>query len=96
HRAGGIMAILGELDRAGLLKTNVPTIHSATLGEALSRWDVTQSNSESVAEFYRASPGGIPTQVAFSQSRRYDALDLDRAKGVIRDKANAFSQDGGL
>lgn len=96
HRAGGIMAILGELDRAGLLQTNVPTIHSTTLGEALSRWDVTQSNSESVADFYRASPGGIPTQVAFSQNRRYDALDLDRAKGVIRDKAHAFSQDGGL
>lgn len=96
HRAGGIMAILGELDRAGLLHTDVPTIHAATLGEALSRWDVAQSNSETVADFYRASPGGVPTQVAFSQDRRYAELDLDRTKGVIRDKAHAFSQDGGL
>lgn len=96
HRAGGIMAILGELDRAGLLHTDVPTIHAATMGEALSRWDVAQSNSETVADFYRASPGGVPTQVAFSQDRRYAELDLDRAKGVIRDKAHAFSQDGGL
>ncbi|MBS0251247.1 MAG: dihydroxy-acid dehydratase [Proteobacteria bacterium] len=96
HRAGGIMAILGELDRAGLLHTDVPTIHAATLGEALSRWDVAQSNSETVADFYRASPGGVPTQVAFSQDRRYAELDRDRTKGVIRDKAHAFSQDGGL
>jgi dihydroxy-acid dehydratase len=96
HRAGGIMAILGELDRAGLIHTDLPTIHSATLGEALSRWDVAQTSSESVADFYRASPGGVPTQVAFSQNRRYAALDLDRASGVIRDKAHAFSQDGGL
>jgi dihydroxy-acid dehydratase len=96
HRAGGIMAILGELDRAGLLHTDVPTIHAATMGEALSRWDVAQSNSETVADFYRASPGGVPTQVAFSQDRRYAELDLDRTKGVIRDKAHAFSQDGGL
>jgi dihydroxy-acid dehydratase len=96
HRAGGIMAILGELDRAGLLHTNLPTIHSETLGDALSRWDIAQTSSETVADFYRASPGGVPTQVAFSQNRRYAELDLDRAKGVIRDKANAFSQDGGL
>ncbi len=96
HRAGGIMAILGELDRAGLIHTDVPTIHSASLGEAISRWDVAQTASETVAEFYRASPGGVPTQVAFSQNRRYSELDLDRAKGVIRDKAHAFSQDGGL
>ncbi|WP_409560461.1 dihydroxy-acid dehydratase [Hyphomicrobium sp. MC8b] len=96
HRAGGIMAILGELDRAGLLHTDVPTVHAATLGEALSHWDVAQSNSETVADFYRASPGGVPTQVAFSQDRRYAELDLDRTKGVIRDKAHAFSQDGGL
>ncbi|MBS0234686.1 MAG: dihydroxy-acid dehydratase [Proteobacteria bacterium] len=96
HRAGGIMAILGELDRANLIHTDVPTIHAATLGDALSRWDVGQASSESVAEFYRASPGGVPTQVAFSQNRRYAELDLDREKGVIRDKAHAFSQDGGL
>jgi dihydroxy-acid dehydratase len=96
HRAGGIMAILGELDRAGLIHTDLPTVHSSTLGEALSRWDIAQTSSESVSDFYRAAPGGVPTQVAFSQNRRYAALDLDRAKGVIRDKAHAFSQDGGL
>jgi dihydroxy-acid dehydratase len=96
HRAGGIMAILGELDRAGLIHTDLPTVHSTTLGDALSRWDIAQTSSESVTDFYRAAPGGVPTQVAFSQNRRYAALDLDRAKGVIRDKAHAFSQDGGL
>jgi dihydroxy-acid dehydratase len=96
HRAGGIMALLGELDRAGLIHTDLPTIHSATLGEALARWDIAQTSSASVADFYRASPGGVPTQVAFSQNRRYAELDLDRAEGVIRDKAHAFSQDGGL
>jgi dihydroxy-acid dehydratase len=96
HRAGGIYAILGELARAGLLHTDLPTVHSATLGEALSRWDVRVSNSESVANFYRAAPGGVPTQVAFSQSRRFDALDLDREKGAVRDADHAFSKDGGL
>ncbi|WP_400768274.1 dihydroxy-acid dehydratase [Methylosinus sporium] len=96
HRAGGIYAILGELSRAGLLHTELPTVHSATLGEALTRWDVRVSNSESVATFYRAAPGGVPTQVAFSQSRRFDALDLDREKGAVRDAAHAFSKDGGL
>jgi dihydroxy-acid dehydratase len=96
HRAGGIMAILGELDRAGLLKTDVPTVHSTTLGEALERWDVRRTASEKVHEFYRAAPGGVPTQVAFSQSRRWDELDLDRETGVIRDAAHAFSRDGGL
>ena len=96
HRAGGIMAILGELERGGLIHTEVPTVHSATLGEALARWDVRRANSESVATFYRAAPGGVPTQVAFSQSRRWDALDLDREGGVIRDVEHAFSKDGGL
>jgi dihydroxy-acid dehydratase len=96
HRAGGVMAILGELDRAGLLHADAPTVHAPTLGEALARWDVRQSNSEAVHQFFRAAPGGVPTQVAFSQSRRWDALDLDREGGVIRDAAHAFSQDGGL
>ncbi|MFD1694773.1 dihydroxy-acid dehydratase [Roseibium aestuarii] len=96
HRAGGIFGILGELDRAGLIDSTVPTIHSASLKEGLSRWDVTQTNSESVHTFFRAAPGGVPTQVAFSQSRRYDDLDLDRAKGVIREKDHAYSKDGGL
>ncbi|MCD0423115.1 dihydroxy-acid dehydratase [Rhodopseudomonas sp. BR0M22] len=96
HRAGGIMAILGELDRGGLLDTSCTTVHSETLGAALARWDIRQSNSESVRTFFRAAPGGVPSQTAFSQERRYDELDLDREKGVIRDVAHAFSKDGGL
>ncbi|MDR3495557.1 MAG: dihydroxy-acid dehydratase [Ancalomicrobiaceae bacterium] len=96
HRAGGIMAILGELDRAGLIHTELPTVHAASMGEALARWDIRQTNSETTRDFYRAAPGGIPTQMAFSQERRFDELDLDRETGVIRDKAHAFSQDGGL
>jgi len=96
HRAGGIMAILGELDRAGLINAALPTVHTATLGEALARWDVKQTSSETTHTFYRAAPGGVPTQVAFSQDNRYASLDLDREVGTIRDKAHAFSQDGGL
>ena len=96
HRAGGIMAILGELDRAGLIDTGVATVHSRTLGEALDRWDVRRTRSETVQTFYRAAPGGVPTIVAFSQERRFDALDLDRQNGTIRDLAHAFSKDGGL
>lgn len=96
HRAGGIFGILGELDRAGLIDSTVPTIHSSSLKEGLTRWDVTQTNSESVHKFFRAAPGGVPTQVAFSQDRRWDDLDLDRSKGVIRDREHAYSQDGGL
>jgi dihydroxy-acid dehydratase len=96
HRAGGIMAILGELDRAGLLHTNVPTVHSETLALALDRWDVKRRPSDSVQQFYRAAPGGVPTQVAFSQERRFKDLDVDRAGGAIRDSAHAFSRDGGL
>ena len=96
HRAGGIMAILGELHRANLLHTALPTVHSPTLGDALVEWDVTLTNNPIVHEFYRAAPGGVPTQTAFSQSRRWDALDTDRQNGVIRSQAHAFSQDGGL
>ncbi len=96
HRAGGIMAILGELDRAGLLNTTVPTVHAETLGAALARWDVAGNASEGVRTFYQAAPGGVPTQVAFSQDRRYRALDTDREAGVIHDAAHAFSRDGGL
>ena len=96
HRAGGIMAILGELDRAGLIHRDLPTVHSPTMADALAKYDVAQSTDESVHQFYRAAPGGVPTQVAFSQSRRYPELDLDRKTGVIRTKEHAFSQDGGL
>src|SRR5690606_24487378 len=96
HRAGGIMAILGELDRAGLINRNVPTVHTKTLGEAIEHWDVVQTASEEVREFYRAAPGGVPTQVAFSQDRRWETLDLDRAAGAIRSVEHPFSKDGAL
>ncbi len=96
HRAGGIMGILAELDRAGLLNTDVPTIHSPTLAEAIGHWDVVTTADPKVTEFFRAAPGGVPTQIAFSQSRRYPELDIDRRGGVIRTKEHAFSQDGGL
>jgi dihydroxy-acid dehydratase len=96
HRAGGVMAILGELDRAGLLHTGLPTVHAATMGEALDRWDVKRTASETVHNFYRAAPGGVRTMEAFSQEERYEDVDTDRAAGVIRDAAHAFSKDGGL
>jgi len=96
HRAGGVMAILGELDRAGLLHTHLPTVHAPTMGDALARWDVVQSTDAAVSEFYRAAPGNVPTQVAFSQSKRWDELDVDRKAGAIRSAENAFSKDGGL
>ncbi|WFP50943.1 dihydroxy-acid dehydratase [Methylomonas sp. EFPC3] len=96
HRAGGIMAILAELNRAGKLHTDVPTVHAKTLGEALAQWDVMNNPSESVKTFYMAGPGGIPTQVAFSQNARWPSLDLDRAEGCIRSFEHAFSQEGGL
>jgi dihydroxy-acid dehydratase len=96
HRAGGIMAILGELARAELLALDAPTVHEKTLGAAIARWDVVTAESDAVRTLFRAAPGGVPTQQAFSQSERYDALDLDREKGVIRDRAHAFSQEGGL
>ena len=96
HRAGGIMAILGELDRAGLIHADLPTVHSATMADALNTWDICRTNDPAVQTFYLAAPGGVPTQTAFSQSRRWEALDLDRENGVIRSKDHAFSQDGGL
>jgi dihydroxy-acid dehydratase len=96
HRAGGIMAILGELDRAGLINRDCPTVLYPTMGEALDCCDVKRNTDKKVHEFYRAAPGGIPTQTAFSQNRRYPKLDLDRENGCIRDKAHAYSQDGGL
>ncbi|MGA1759327.1 MAG: dihydroxy-acid dehydratase [Paracoccaceae bacterium] len=96
HRAGGIMAILGELDRAGLIHRNCRTVHEPTIGDALNKWDVMRTNDPDVHNFFRAAPGGVRTTQAFSQSRRYDSVDMDRKGGVIRNKENAFSQDGGL
>jgi dihydroxy-acid dehydratase len=96
HRAGGVMAILGELERAKLIDTSLPTVHAPTMADALNRWDIGRTNSESVRNFFRAAPGGVPTQVAFSQSARWDELDTDRQKGVIRSAEHPFSKDGGL
>ena len=96
HRAGGIMGILGELDRAGRLHTEVPTVHSKTLKDALDQWDVARTPSDAVKTFYMAGPGGIPTQVAFSQNARWPSLDTDRAEGCIRSIDHAFSKEGGL
>jgi dihydroxy-acid dehydratase len=96
HRAGGVMGILGELDRATLIHRDIPTIHSKTLGEAIDHWDIVTTKNEEVKNFYRAAPGGIPTTIAFSQSMLYPTLDDDRTSGCIRNKENAYSQDGGL
>lgn len=96
HRAGGIMRILGELERGGLIHRESPTVHATTIGEAIDRWDITRTSSESVRSFFKAAPGGIPTQTAFSQEARWDDLDTDGEKGVIRSVEHPFSKDGGL
>jgi dihydroxy-acid dehydratase len=96
HRAGGVMAILGELDRAKLLDTAVPTVHAPSLAAALANWDILRTNHNAVHQFFRAGPAGIRTQTAFSQSCRYDELDMDRSHGCIRNADSAYSQDGGL
>jgi len=96
HRAGGIWRILGELDRIGLLNRNVPTVHEATLGDAIERWDVRRTPAPEVVEFFRAAPGGERTTRAFSQDRRWDSLDLDVERGCVRDAGHAYSADGGL
>ena len=96
HRAGGIMAILGELEKAGLLHTALPTVHSPTMADALDDWDIGRTQNNTVRNFFAAAPGGVPTQTAFSQSNRWPELDLDRENGVIRSAERAFSKDGGL
>ena len=96
HRAGGVLGILGELDRAGLLHRDLPTVHMRTLADALEKYDVMRTRDEAVKTFFRAAPGGVVTTIAFSQSMHYPTLDNDRAHGCIRDKAHAYSQDGGL
>src|SRR6202453_3641981 len=96
HRAGGVMGILGELDRASLLNRDVRMVHAESLEHALSRNDIMRATGNATREFFMAGPGGVPTQVAFSQSARYPSLDEDRQKGVIRDSEHAFSRDGGL
>jgi dihydroxy-acid dehydratase len=96
HRAGGIMAILGEIDRAGLLHNELPTVHSASMKDALDTWDIMRNPTPDVIEFYKAGPAGIPTQTAFSQSTRYPSVDGDRENGCIRNLENAYSLEGGL
>ena len=96
HRAGGIMAILGELARGGLLHTDVATVHAKTLGEAIAQWDIATVDDGDVATFYKAGPAGIPTQVAFSQATRWPSLDADRTEGCIRSVEHAYSKEGGL
>ena len=97
HRAGGIMAILGELDRAGLIDTSTPTVHSETLGAALDQWDITRpSATEAARQMYLAGPAGVPSQEAFSQATRWPSLDTDRAKGCIRSTDHAYTSEGGL
>ncbi|MFD1796009.1 dihydroxy-acid dehydratase [Paracoccus aurantiacus] len=96
HRAGGIMAILGQLERGGLIHRDSPTVHAATLGDAIDQWDISRTQDDAVHQFYSAAPGGVPTQTAFSQSQRWETLDLDRQGGVIRSVNSPFSADGGL
>ncbi|MDO6682902.1 dihydroxy-acid dehydratase [Oceanobacter sp. 5_MG-2023] len=96
HRAGGIMGILGEIERAGLLHSQLPTVHSSTLLEALDKWDIMRNPTPEVLEFYKAGPAGIPTQTAFSQNTRWPTLDGDRANGCIRNLEHAYSREGGL
>jgi dihydroxy-acid dehydratase len=96
HRAGGVMGILGELDRAGVIHRDTPVVHAPSMGDALDQWDVMKSGNEEAKKLFLAAPGGIPTTIAFSQSMLWPALDTDRAEGCIRDKAHAYSQDGGL
>ena len=96
HRAGGVMGILGELDRAGLINRDCATVHSANMGEALNQWDIMRTQDAAVHTFYKAAPANVPSQVAFSQDKRWESLDTDRADGCIRDAAHAYSTDGGL
>ncbi|MCF6323907.1 MAG: dihydroxy-acid dehydratase [Gammaproteobacteria bacterium] len=96
HRAGGVMATLAELDRGGLLHRDVPLVHAATLSAALEKWDITTSDAPQLHNFFKAAPGNVPTQQAFSQDKRWDELDLDRERGCIRSMEHAYSSEGGL
>ena len=96
HRAGGIMGILGQLERGGLLDGTVPTVHAPTLGGAIDKWDITRTAAPEIDTFYRAAPGGVRTTEAFSQNRRYIEVDKDREAGIVRSVESAFSKDGGL
>ena len=96
HRAGGVFRILGELERGGMIHAECSTVHSATMGEALEKWDIARNPSEEVQTFFKAAPGNVPTQTAFSQNKRWDELDIDKVNGCVHDIENAYSKDGGL
>mgnify|MGYP000486469339 CR=1 FL=1 len=96
HRAGGIIGILGELARGGLIDTSCSTVHAPTLGDAIDQWDIAVSQNNAARELFLAAPGGVPTQTAFSQSSSWPDLDTDRTGGVIRSVEAPFSEDGGL
>ena len=96
HRAGGVFALLAELDRAGLLHTDLPTIHSATMKEAIDKWDIMNPDNLEARARYIAAPGGIRTTEAFSQSKEWPNLDVNRESGCIRSAQHAYSTDGGL
>jgi len=96
HRAGGVMGILGELDRAGLLHDQCATVHSTSMAEALAEWDIAVSDNAAAHSLFSAGPAGIPSQEAFSQSTRWPSLDVDRETGCIRSSEHAYSSEGGL
>ncbi|MES9897595.1 MAG: dihydroxy-acid dehydratase [Sedimenticola sp.] len=96
HRAGGVISILGELERAGLIHSDAGSVHSGTLGQAIAKWDIGRSEEQEAHDRYLSGPAGVPSQEAFSQNCHWPDLDLDRANGCIRDKDHAYSQDGGL
>lgn len=96
HRAGGVMGILGELDRAGLIQRDCKTVHSANMEAALNAWDIMRTSDEAVHTFFKAAPANVPSQTAFSQDKRWETLDTDRAEGCIRNLEHAYSKDGGL
>ena len=96
HRAGGIMALLKQLDDAGLLHRDIPTVHSATIGAAIDQWDISNEANAEARTLYSAAPGGVRTTQAFSQERRWDSLDLDRESGCIRSVEHAYTTEGGL
>ena len=96
HRAGGIMRILGELDRGGLIKRDVPTVHASTMGAALDLWDIRRTDDEAIDTFFRAAPGNVRTTEAFSQSKRWKTVDDDPVDGCVRDIEHAYTKEGGL
>ena len=96
HRAGGIMRILGELERGSLINTNVHTVHASTMGAAIQLWDISRNKDEALTTFFRAAPGNVRTTQAFSQSKRWKTVDVDAEHGCIRSLEHAYTQDGGL